>query len=304
MEFGMNGKSDKIVIPLSIVKPYNLELSMRAVRSFQPTLSNPNDPIIIAARVDGIPTLIKVDANQEQTDALVATSTAVTKFSEVRRIAEWVLFADLDLKPFYHLTSNNSRLSIIIKKLYGLKPMRPASLFEMVIIAITEQQISLAAAYKIRSRIIEQFGDSLNDYWVFPEPKRLANASIESLRSCGLSKQKADYIHNISEKIVYDGLDLDSLKSIDDAKVRETIVSWRGFGRWSADYILVRGLARPDCVPIDDLAIRSAVGEYLGNGERVTAEQAEEILEQFRPYRGLVAFYLLAHHKLNLMAAK
>jgi DNA-3-methyladenine glycosylase II len=81
---------------------------------------------------------------------------------------------------------------------------------------------------------------------------------------------------------------------MDDTAAREEIMGWRGFGRWSADYILVRGLARPDCVPIDDLAIRSVVGEYLGQGPRITAAEVEEKLEPFRPYRGLLAFYLLA----------
>jgi DNA-3-methyladenine glycosylase II len=75
------------------------------------------------------------------------------------------------------------------------------------------------------------------------------------------------------------------------------MMGWPGFGRWSADYMLVRGLARPDCVLIDDLSIRDVIGMYLGDGTRVTPDEAAQKLESFRPYRGLLAFYLLVHKR-------
>jgi DNA-3-methyladenine glycosylase II len=183
--------------------------------------------------------------------------------------------------------------------LHGLKPVRPASLFEMATIAITEQQISLAAAYSIRKRVVERFGESVNQQWIFPDAGILAKASLEALRACGLSGQKAQYIHDLADNVLKGRIDLEGLKSMDDDQARETIMAWRGFGRWSADYILIRGLARPDCVPIDDLGIRSVVGEYLGKGPRVSALEASRLFEPFRPFRGLLAFYLLAEKRLT-----
>ena len=72
-------------------------------------------------------------------------------------------------------------------------------------------------------------------------------------------------------------------------------MAWRGFGAWSADYMLVRGLARPDALPHGDIAIRDVVGKYLGDGSRVAAADVDTLLEPFRPWRGLLAFYLLSH---------
>ena len=224
--------------------------------------------------------------------------------SQIRRIAEWVLFANLDLAPFYRLTSRDPRLAPITHKFYGLKPMRPISLFEMAVVAITEQQISLAAAYGIRSRIILRFGEPTDNQWIFPEPGVLSRATLDDLRSCGLSRQKAKYIQELATKVVDGTLDLNILKTLDDDKARETIMELRGFGRWSADYILVRGLARPDCIPIDDLAIQRVVGEFLGEGQRLSSPEVTEKLERFRPYRGLLAFYLLAEHRLKLTTSE
>jgi len=58
--------------------------------------------------------------------------------------------------------------------LSGLKPLRPATLFEMAAIAITEQQLSLAAAFHIRARLVKRFGTPLDGLWIFPVPRKIA----------------------------------------------------------------------------------------------------------------------------------
>jgi DNA-3-methyladenine glycosylase II len=272
---------------------------LRAIRSFQPVPLEQGDRLRLATRITGIPTLIEVRHSPRINSDLMASSVPETDSGHLRRIVEWVLFAELNLGPFYRLMARDPKLKLLTQKLRGLKPMRPVSLFEMAVVAITEQQISLAAAHRIRSRIVQRFGEPIDNQWIFPEPHILARAPLEDLRSCGLSQQKAQYIHELAAKIADGMLDLDVLKTMDDHKAREMIMNLRGFGRWSADYILIRGLARPDCVPIDDLAIRNVVGKYLGDGQRASSLEVTEKLEPFRPYRGLLAFYLLAEHRLN-----
>ena len=118
----------------------------------------------------------------------------------------------------------------------------------------------------------------------------------------GLTRQKADYIHTLSLRVASGELHLDSLKSMSDAEAKETIGGFRGFGAWSADYVLLRGLARPDIVPTGDIAIGDVVGKYLGDGLRTSSDGVAELLEPFRPYRGLQAFYLLVYRRLERMA--
>lgn len=288
-------QNNKII--LDIVQPYDFKLSMRSMNSFRPTPEKQFDQLSLAARFSGIPAVVRIGGSG---DKIEVSAVPELDSGELRKIAEWVLFAELDLKPFYHLAEEHSNLREMTRKLYGLKPIRPSSLFEMAVIAITEQQISLAAAYRIRSRVIERFGEPIEDLWIFPEPQVLSSASIEDLQSCGLSRNKAGYIHDLAVKITDGTVDLDILKTMNDDEARETIMNLRGFGRWSADYILIRGLARPDCVPIDDIGIRSVIGEYLGNGSRPAPDEAASKLEPFRPFRGLTAFYFLAAHRLNI----
>jgi DNA-3-methyladenine glycosylase II len=288
------------VISLRVVEPYDFGLSLSVVKSFRPAPSEQDDRLILPTKIADLPTLIEVSKSPGKNGKVRASSIPKGNDSRIREIAEWVLFAELDLGPFYQLLARHPRLKSVMRELYGLKPMRPISLFEMAVIAITEQQISLSAAYQIRSRIIQRFGEPVGNQWVFPEPDVLARASLEDLRSNGLSHQKAQYIHDLAAKITSGTLYLDILKTMNDDKARETIMNLKGFGRWSADYILIRGLARPDCVPADDLGIRKVVGEYLGNGQQVTSSEVVDKLEPFRPFRGLLAFYLLARHRLDL----
>jgi DNA-3-methyladenine glycosylase II len=248
--------------------------------------------------VDGSPAIIEVTPD-ESGSVLQALSRPESDAENVRALVEWVLFAALDLTPFYRLANRDARLHSVMKRLHGLKPMRPASLFEMAVIAITEQQVSLASAHHVRDRLIRRFGQPVEDLWLFPEPDVLAGASVEELRSVGLTRQKADYIHNLSLRVASGELNLDALKSMSDAEAKATIVGLRGFGAWSADYVLLRGLARPDSVPTGDVAIRDVVGKYLGDGLRTSSAGVEELLEPFRPDPGLLAFYLLVYRRLE-----
>jgi DNA-3-methyladenine glycosylase II len=294
-----NDSTVQTVVRVSFAKPYDFALSLSAVRSFIPDQSLKDGQLRLPVMVAGYPVVIEITAGETKTSDLKAISKPESKIDQVRTTVEWVLFAELDLSPFYRLVGGHSKIKPITEKLHGLKPMRPASLFEMAVVAITEQQLSLASAYHIRNRLVQRFGRPVDDLRVFPEPGVLARASPEELRSCGLSKQKADYIQGLAGKIAAGDLDLDRLKRMSDDEARETIMGWRGFGQWSADYILVRGLARPDCVPVDDIGIREVIGKYLDKGRRATSEEVAEALEAFRPYRGLLAFYLLAYKRLN-----
>jgi 3-methyladenine DNA glycosylase/8-oxoguanine DNA glycosylase len=152
-------------VSIPVVEPYNLALSLRAMRSFQPSNAERHPGFRIAARVAGKAAVIEV--SQDKENKLIATSRPAADDSQVRTVVEWVLFTELDIKPFYRLITENPKLAFITKKLYGLKPSRPASLFEMAVTAITEQQLSLASAYSIRNRIVQRFGEPVEDLRVF-----------------------------------------------------------------------------------------------------------------------------------------
>jgi DNA-3-methyladenine glycosylase II len=278
--------------------PYDLRLSLEAASAFSPELPDNDGVLRTGVVVGGLPAIMEISQVQAHPPVLQVSSPEGVDERGLREIAEWTVLADLDLTPFYAFCAGHPVLGPITGRLHGLKHLRPATVFEMAVIAVTEQQISLAAAYRIRGRIVERFGRQMGALRIFPAPRDVAAASIEGLASCGLSRRKAEYIRGFAIAVKEGDLDIESIRYLSDDDARAVIAGQRGFGRWSAEYILIRGLGRADCVPSDDLGIRSILGRYLGDGSRMTAANVEDVLRPFRPYRGLAVFYLLANSRL------
>jgi DNA-3-methyladenine glycosylase II len=290
---------------------FDLDLSLRAMRSFGLS-SAPGAPaaaelaaaperavLRLGVRLEGRPTLIEIRQLQPSPPVVRAEARpAPMSVDNLRVLVERVVNAGLDLEPFYEVAAGHPVLGPLTRSLHGLKPFRPAGLFDMLVTAVIEQQISLVAARRIRARLVGRFGEEVEGEPVFPEPLMLARAPLDELTQCGLSRRKAEYVTGVAKEIVDGTLDLDALENASSDEVRDRIVALRGFGPWSADYVLIRGLARVDAVPFDDLGIRTVIGTSLGDGSRPTSAAAAALLAPLAPYRGLAAFYLLVAGRL------
>ncbi len=283
---------------LTVQGPYDLGLSLQARASFSPEPEPDTSVLQAAVRIEGKPVLLEVRQATDNSSVLQVSSPDDVDGERLREQTGWIVLAELDVRPFYRIAKNDPVIGPLARRFRGMKPIRPATLFEMMVDAVIEQQISLVAARKIRARVVERFGERKAGLWIFPGPEDLAQAPLEAIRACGLSGRKAEYISGLAKKVVDGSFDLDGLNGMSDDEVRSTVSGIRGFGRWSADYILIRGLGRPDAVPVDDLAVRTIVGKYLGKGSRMTAGQVEQRLKPFVPFRGIAVFYLLVHHRL------
>ena len=138
--------------------PFDLPLSLAAAASFLPSLGLVPTVLRQAVRVNGAATVLEIRQPAKTTPLIRASAVPTLERARLRELVRWLISADLDLQPFYRLASSDPIMRPAIEALHGLKPLRPASLFEMLVIAITEQQLSLAAAFQIRSRLVSRFG--------------------------------------------------------------------------------------------------------------------------------------------------
>lgn len=81
------------------------------------------------------------------------------RLSILKARVNWQFHPDAPLEEFYRRAERHPLFRPIIKNLYGVKPLRPPSLYEMAVIAITEQQLALPVAVKMRSRMVEGLGE-------------------------------------------------------------------------------------------------------------------------------------------------
>jgi len=207
-----------------------------------------------------------------------------------------ILSLNQDLKGFYTFAQRDPVLRQVVSDFYGLRGYSEPTVFETIVIAILEQQVSLAYAGKMRECIIKKFGEEMKVngqvYYAFPSPEALAKASVDQMRDCRLSKYKASYIKGIAESIVKGEFDPEELKRLSENRAMERLLKLKGIGRWTAEYILARGLGK-NVVPADDVALRKAASEYYFSGKELSGEDTREFTEQWQKYRGLAAFYLL-----------
>ncbi len=222
---------------------------------------------------------------------------------EAEEIVRRLFNLNLNLLPFYEAVKGDRVMSALTSRLRGLRSPATQTIFEALIDSIIEQQISLKAAWSLQRRVIETFGDVLriNDkaYYAFPRPDALAEATVGELRNCGLSMRKAEYVWD-SANLVVKGLDLESLRDYDDSSIIEELSKIRGVGRWTAELTMVRGMARLDAIPADDLGIRRCISHYYCGDKMITGVEARRIAEAWRGWRGLASFYLLTAERLGI----
>jgi DNA-3-methyladenine glycosylase II len=282
---------------LRLAGPFDLALSLRAAASFVPLPQAPPPVLRAGLRIDGRPTLVAIRQRRGRPQEVAATAAPPLAAARLQALAARLVNAGLDLRPFYALAAADPVLAPVVQALWGVKPLPPPSLFEMLIVAITEQQLSLAAAFHIRRRLVERFGAACGQVSIFPEPAALAAADPAQLQACGLSRRKAEYVRDVAAAVAAGRLDLDALAGMSEAAAQAVLEGQRGFGRWSAQYVLTRGLGRADCLPAEDVGLRRVVGRYFC-GRPLSPQELERVLAPFAPYRSLAAYYLAVHARL------
>ncbi|MGH2870634.1 MAG: DNA-3-methyladenine glycosylase family protein [Solirubrobacteraceae bacterium] len=127
----------------------------------------------------------------------------------------------------------------------------------------------------------------------FPAPQDLASADPTELRRLGFSSAKARTIIDTARAVVGGTLDLEALALLDDRVATERLVSLRGIGRWTAEYVMLRGLGRLHIFPGDDVGARNKLERFLETGSHLDYDGVRDLLTRWQPYAGIVYFHLL-----------
>ncbi|MES1248907.1 MAG: hypothetical protein ABUS54_14665 [Actinomycetota bacterium] len=188
-----------------------------------------------------------------------------------------------DLDAFYAWAARDEVLRDAVVRLRGFRPPLVPDAWEMLVGAITAQQVSLFSATAIRNRFVERYGVEHEVAWAFPRREAVAAAGEGDLVALGFSRRKEEYVLGLARS----DLDLDALRELPDDEVRARIVAQRGLGEWTAEWFLARHLARPNAWPWGDLALRKAVADLYRGLE------VREAQPRFHPFENLSAHYLL-----------
>lgn len=216
---------------------------------------------------------------------------------EVRVSVERLLGIRVDLSDFYRMAESDDLIGSMTARLRGLKPPRFPTVFEALVNAVACQQLSLEAGLSILNRLATTFGETISttksSRHAFPAPDRIACLRPSALRDLGFSVRKAETIIDIASAVVARELDVDRLEQASDSEALSLLTSLSGIGRWSAEYVLLRGLGRLSVFPGDDVGARNNLARRLGVQAPLDYEAVGNAVSRWQPYAGLVYFHLL-----------
>ncbi|MGH6785953.1 MAG: DNA-3-methyladenine glycosylase family protein [Novosphingobium sp.] len=148
---------------------------------------------------------------------------------------------------------------------------------------IVGQQVSVAAAASMWRKFTDYAGEE-------PAPAKVLAADFDTLRACGLSRQKQGYMRSLCELVEGGALDFDALPADDEEAIAQ-LTQIKGIGRWSAEIYLLFAEGRADIWPAGDLAVQAGLHKLLDLPERPSEKAAREMAEAWRPHRGATAIF-------------
>jgi len=158
-----------------------------------------------------------------------------------------VLNAYLDVKPFYQAIQDDPVMAELSGKLRGLKKsgdshsLSGALRFDYRTTDLTQRgaRSSTPRDKGVWRRFDRRWGYILR----ISNSRAMALASVDSLRRCGLSRRKAEYITGIAARIAAQAVDLERLKQYGETQmILDSLCSLRGVGQWTAELTAIRSL--------------------------------------------------------------
>jgi DNA-3-methyladenine glycosylase II len=223
--------------------------------------------------------------------------------AEVGPVLERTLGLTAELDGFYQVAARDPRLNALAARFLGMRPPCFPTVFEAVVNAVACQQLSLDVGIHLLSRLARRLGPAVPGpvtRYGFPAPARLADAEPAELRALGFSTAKARTIIAVAGQVTAGTLDLEALREAGDDQAMGTLLGLPGIGRWSAEYVMLRGLARYHVLPGDDVGARNNLRRRFGLSADAGYDTVARLSHRWQPYAGLVYFHLL----LDALAAR
>ena len=149
--------------------------------------------------------------------------------------------------------------------------------------SIVGQQISVKAAQAVWDRL-ELKVKKIN-------PKNVNSLHFQSLKSCGLSRQKISYLKSLSIAFIKKEINPRQWHLLSDEKIIEELITVKGIGVWTAEMYLIFNLCRPDVFPSDDLGLIKGICNCYNLDYPISKEHAIKLSKKWRPWRSVATWY-------------
>lgn len=204
------------------------------------------------------------------------------------RVGEGNLFAvvtaDYWQQASAALARDDAVMAALVERYSGSALGSRSDPFATLARSIVGQQISVRAADSVWSRLTAALPQVT--------PETVLASRVETLRTCGLSVRKVEYLRDLARHFGSRQIDVRRWRSLDDAQLIAELTAVRGIGEWTAQMFLIFNQLRPDVFPLDDIGLQKAVALHYLAGERPTRSVLAAYGERWRPWRSVATWYL------------
>jgi N-glycosylase/DNA lyase len=196
-----------------------------------------------------------------------------------------------------------------VKQYLGLRILEQDP-FQCLISFIVSSNSNIQKIKNSLEKISKKFGDKVEfenqEFFLFPTPEKLARASINEIKSCGVG-YRARFIKDAANTIVLKKIDFEYLKESNYQDAKEKLCQIPGIGNKVADCILLFSLNKLESFPLDRWMIRILEKYYSDKFQletkSITQKQYEilheKIVNHFGPYAGYAQQFLFKMEREN-----
>ena len=156
--------------------------------------------------------------------------------------------------------------------------------YHSLINSIIGQQISVNAASSIKNKFF-----SLDDNIT---PTKIIKINNRLIKKCGLSKQKTEYINNISIFFLNNKKFIKQIHNYDDEFIRNKLIQIKGVGNWTIDMFLIFSLGFNNIFPEGDLGFLKAISKAYNKNIPLDKNYLNKLKKRWSPYNSLATWYL------------
>lgn len=188
-------------------------------------------------------------------------------------------------KEISYLKNKDKKLAEVIEKVGLIERETDPEIFSALVHHIVGQQISTKAQATIWERMKNSLGAVT--------PETILNASVDEIRSFGISLRKVEYIKDFAEKVHTGEFDIEAAEKTEDDELIKYLTTLKGVGVWTAEMILLFCLQRPNVFSFDDLAIQRGL-RMVYHHRKIDRKLFEKYRRRFSPYCSVASLYLWA----------
>ncbi|MBM5787842.1 MAG: DNA-3-methyladenine glycosylase 2 family protein [Pelagibacterales bacterium] len=181
------------------------------------------------------------------------------------------------------LSKKDKVLKKIIGKFDGFLKTRKDPFFSLCR-SIVGQQISVKAADAVWMKFEKKIG--------IINPGNVLKVSKQTLRGCGFSRQKIDYLRVLSKAFLDGDLNLKYLNKLSDEEAIKYLIRLKGIGRWTAQMFLIFNLRRKDIFPEKDIGLLKAICKQYKKKYPLSETQIGLFKRKWSPYSTIATWYM------------